>query len=78
MAYINNTQKALQEHKHIISALYQWMESQNIPRKQWGLIFAKAAGYEVSLVTKDQINLKLGASILCAVLSLHADGSTNG
>lgn len=64
------------EHRKIIKALHQYMGSQDISRREWGLIFAKAAGYEVfHLVRKrqaDQTEAEVGAAILMMAIEAWA------
>jgi hypothetical protein len=57
------------ETAEILKALHQWLTSQGIERKHWGLLLAKAAGHEVYRYGKDH---EVGLGILNLVMRLNA------
>lgn len=62
------------EHRKVIKALHQYMESQGINRAEWGLIFAKAAGYEVFHITQKcpEKNAETGGMLLMLAVNSWA------
>lgn len=61
------------EHRKIIKALHQYMESQGINRREWGLIFAKAAGYEVFNLVQEHRAGPASAELGSTILSMAID-----
>ena len=74
----NIIDSGIAERIRIIDALHQWMDSQGVPRTEWGPTFAAAAGIEVRRITKDPIGCRLGARILHNFVDLYATNDTEG
>jgi hypothetical protein len=55
----------------IVRALHQWLASQGIEREHWGLILAKAAGYEIYRYRIGRSE-EVGLSILGLAMRLNA------
>jgi hypothetical protein len=55
----------------ILKALHQWLISQGVERKHWGLLLAKAAGHEIyhHRIGKDH---EVGLGILNLAMRLNA------
>jgi hypothetical protein len=57
------------ETAEILKALHQWLTSQGIERRHWGLLLAKAAGHEVYHYGRDKED---GLAVLNIAMRLHA------